>query len=96
MTRLSSSGTRDSIECAMLMRSTLVSTSSGRYVSKSKRIIRLWCDSEANLSNLAAMLCSALHEPSDRRTSGEYNAAFSSSWKNAIESRYLPLSSRAT
>ena len=30
MTSLSSSGTRDSIECAMLMRSTFVSTSSGR------------------------------------------------------------------
>ncbi len=49
MTRLSRSGTRDSIECAMLMRSTLVSTSSGRYVSKSKRIIRLWCGSASNL-----------------------------------------------
>ena len=30
MTRLSSSGTLDSIECAMLMRSTFTSTSSGR------------------------------------------------------------------
>src|SRR5437773_6725533 len=33
---------RDSIECAMLMRSTFVRTSSGRYVSASKRII--WLD----------------------------------------------------
>ena len=38
-TSLSSSGTRDSIECAMLMRSTFVSTSSGKYVSASNRII---------------------------------------------------------
>ena len=79
MTRLSRSGTRDSIECAMLMRSTLVSTSSGRYVSKSKRIIRLWCGSAANLPNREPTLFSALHEPSERRTSGEYKAIFSSS-----------------
>ena len=41
ITSLSSSGTRDSIECAMLMRSTFVRMSSGRYVSASKRIIWL-------------------------------------------------------
>ena len=70
MTSLSSSGTRDSIECAMLIRSTFVRTSSGRYVSKSSRIMRLRSGRASNRSKRRARAASA-SMASRARTSAE-------------------------